>query len=143
MQLAGLARERPVLAVFEDVHWMDPTSRELLDAVIDRVRNLPVLLLITYRPEVTAVWANHTHATTIVLNRLGNSQVAAIADHLTGKRLPREVRDQIIERSDGVPFVEELVKTVLEPGYCLSATSNVCCTARFRRWQFPARCTGC
>ena len=120
MQLAGLARERPVLAVFEDVHWMDPTSRELLDAVIDRVRNLPVLSLITYRPEVTAVWANHAHATTIVLNRLGNSEVTAIANHLTGKRLPREVRDQIIERSDGVPlFVEELVKTVLESGLLL------------------------
>ena len=119
-QFAGLATERPVLAVFEDVHWIDPTSRELLDAVVDGVRNLPTLLLITYRPEFTAVWANHAQATTIVLNRLGNSQVTAIADHLTGKRLPREVRDQIIERSDGVPlFVAELVKTVLERGLLL------------------------
>src|SRR6516225_3096753 len=119
-QFPGLATERPVLAVFEDVHWIDPTSRELLDAVVDGVRNLPTLLLITYRPEFTAVWANHAQATTIVLNRLGNSQVTAIADHLTGKRLPREVRDQIIERSDGVPlFVAELVKTVLERGLLL------------------------
>jgi DNA-binding response OmpR family regulator/class 3 adenylate cyclase len=119
-QLACLARERPVLAVFEDVHWMDPTSRELLDAVVDRVRNLPMLLLITYRPEFTAVWANHAHATTIVLNRLSNSQVTAMADNLTGKRLPREVRDQVVDRSDGVPlFVEELVKTVLESGVLL------------------------
>jgi predicted ATPase/DNA-binding response OmpR family regulator/class 3 adenylate cyclase len=124
-QLACLARERPVLAVFEDVHWMDPTSRELLDAAVDRVRNLPMLLLITYRPEFTAVWANHAHATTIVLNRLGASQVTVMADHLTGKRLPREVHDQIIHRSDGVPlFVEELVKTVLESGLLLELNGD-------------------
>ena len=96
---------------------MDPTSRELLDLIIDRARTLPVLLLITYRPEFTPPWANHAHATTMVLNRLGSRQVTAMADQITGKPLPREVYGQIIELSDGVPlFVEELVKTVLESG---------------------------
>ncbi len=116
-QLVGLASERPVLAVFEDAHWMDATSCELLDAIADRVRNLPVLLVITYRPDFTPAWASHAHATTLVLNRLSNREVTAIADHVTGKRLPREVHRQIIEHSDGVPlFVEELAKTVLENG---------------------------
>jgi class 3 adenylate cyclase/DNA-binding response OmpR family regulator/predicted ATPase len=118
--LAGLAGGRPILAVFEDAHWMDPTSRELLDAILDRVRNLPVLVLITYRPDFPPSWARHAHATTLVLNRLGDREVTAMADHLTGKRLPREVYRQIIDHSDGVPlFVEELVRTVLESGLLL------------------------
>ena len=119
-QLAGVASERRVLAVFEDAHWMDATSRELLDAIAYRARNLPVLLLITYRPEFTPPWAGHAHATAIVLNRLGNREVTAIAEHVTGKRLPREVHGQIVGLSDGVPlFVEELAKTVLESGLLL------------------------
>jgi predicted ATPase/DNA-binding response OmpR family regulator/class 3 adenylate cyclase len=119
-QLAGLASERPILAVFEDAHWMDPTSRELLDVIVERIRSLPVLLLITYRPEFTPSWANHAHATTLVLNRLGDREVTAMADHVSGKRLPPEVHAQIISLSDGVPlFVEELAKTVLESGLLL------------------------
>jgi predicted ATPase len=115
--LAGLASERPVLAVFEDAHWMDPTSRELLDAIVERVRSLPVLLLITHRPEFAPPWTGHPHATTMLLNRLGNREVTALANSVTGKRLPREVHRQIIALSDGVPlFIEELVKTVLESG---------------------------
>jgi predicted ATPase len=115
--LAGLASERPVLVVFEDVHWIDATSRELLDAIVDRAIGLPILVLITYRSEFTPPWASHVHATTLVLNRLGDREVIAMVDHITGKRLPREVREQIIDLSDGVPlFVEELVKTVLESG---------------------------
>jgi len=94
---------------------MDPSSRELLDAIVDRARDLPVLLLITYRPEFACPWTGQAHATTLLLNRLAHRQIAAMADRITGKRLPREVHHQIIEHSDGVPlFVEELVKTVLE-----------------------------
>jgi predicted ATPase len=119
-QLAGLVSERPILAVFEDAHWMDPTSRELLHAIVERARNLPMLVLITYRPDFSPPWARHAHATTVVLNRLGNRAVTAMADYLTRKRLPREVHAQIIDHSDGVPlFVEELVKTVLESGLLL------------------------
>jgi len=96
---------------------LDATSREQLDAIIDRVRDLPVLLLITYRPEFTPPWASHPHATTLVLNRLGNREMTAMVDQVTGKRLSREVHRQIIKLSDGVPlFVEELVRTVLESG---------------------------
>src|SRR6516165_6694383 len=116
-QIAGLASEGPILAVFEDAHWMDPTSRELLDLIVDRARNLPLLLLITYRPDFAPPWAGHAHATTLVLNRLGSGQVIAMADQIAGKRLPHEVYGQIIDLSDGVPlFVEELVRTVLETG---------------------------
>jgi class 3 adenylate cyclase/DNA-binding response OmpR family regulator/predicted ATPase len=116
-QLAAWAGERPVLAVFEDAHWIDPTSRELLDLLVDRARNLPVLIVITYRPEFTPPWASRAHATTMVLSRLGNREVTAMADQITGKRLPREVHGQIVDLSDGVPlFVEELVRTVLETG---------------------------
>jgi class 3 adenylate cyclase/predicted ATPase len=119
-QLAALASEHPVLAVFEDAHWMEPTSRELLDAIVDRAQKLPVLLLVTYRPEFAPHWANHAHATTLVLNRLDDSDVTAMADHVIGRRLPRGVHRQIIELSDGVPlFVEELVKTVRESGLLL------------------------
>ena len=116
-QLAALASDGPTLVVFEDVHWMDPTSHELLDLIVDHVRNLPVLLLITYRSEFAPPWASHPYATTIVLNRLGHSQIISMADRITGKRLPREVYGHIVDHSDGVPlFVEELVKTVLESG---------------------------
>ena len=116
-QLTALASRKPVLTVFEDVHWMDPTSRELLDLIVDRARTLPVLVLITYRPEFSPVWASHAHATTLVLNRLGGLQVTAMAEQISGKRLPREVHGEIIDHADGVPlFVEELVKAVLESG---------------------------
>ena len=118
--LAAVASKHSVLAVFEDAHWMDPTTLELLDTIVDRVRTLPVLLLVTHRPEFAPPWASHVHATTLVLNRLGNREVTAIADYVTGKRLPREFQDRIVELSDGVPlFVEELVKTVLESGLLL------------------------
>jgi class 3 adenylate cyclase/predicted ATPase len=119
-QLDSVAGKRPVLAVFEDAHWMDPTTLELLDLIVDRARDLPVLLLVTHRPEFAPPWASHAHATTLVLNRLGNREVGTIADYVTGKRLPRELYEQIIDLSDGVPlFVEELVKTVLESGLLL------------------------
>ena len=114
-QLAGLATQNPILAIFEDAHWMDPTSGQLLDAIVDRARDLPMLVLITYRPDFPVPWANRAHATTMVLNRLGNREVTTIADYVTGKRLPREIHGQILEHSDGVPlFVEELAKMVLE-----------------------------
>ncbi|MBV8737962.1 MAG: AAA family ATPase [Alphaproteobacteria bacterium] len=115
--LSALAGERPVLAVFEDVHWMDPTSRDLLDRIVDRSRNLPLLLLITYRPDFAPPWMNHAHTTTLVLSRLSDRQVIAMTDQITGKRLPRALYDQIIDRSDGVPlFIEELIAAVLDSG---------------------------
>ena len=118
-QLAGLSRREPILALYEDVHWADPTTLELLDGVIDRVRTLSVLVLVTFRPEFTPRWMGHApHVTLLSLSRLGRRQGATMVEHLTGgKALPTEVLEQIVERTDGVPlFVEELTKAVLELG---------------------------
>jgi predicted ATPase len=117
-QLEGLAREQPVLMVFEDAHWIDPTSRELLDLTVEHARNLPVLLTVTFRPEFQPPWAGQPQVTMLTLNRLDrrdrSALVAQIAD---GKALPDEVVGQIVDRTDGVPlFIEELIKSVLESG---------------------------
>jgi class 3 adenylate cyclase/predicted ATPase len=117
-QLEGLARRRPVVVVFEDVHWMDPTSRELLDLTADRVRGLPVLVIVTFRPEFQPPWIGQPQVTMLELNRLDRHDQTALAEQIAGgKELPGEVVDQIVERTDGVPlFVEELTKSVLESG---------------------------
>ncbi|MBH5398732.1 AAA family ATPase [Bradyrhizobium sp. CNPSo 4010] len=115
-QVLGLARHRPVLALYEDVHWADPTSLELLDLLVDRVQGAPVLVLITFRPEFAPPWTRHAHVTALTLSRLSRRQGAAIVARLSGgKALPAAVLDQIVAKTDGVPlFVEELTRTVLE-----------------------------
>ena len=115
-QLAGLAQHRPVLMMFEDAHWSDPTSLELLTLTIERIQSLPVLLVITFRPDFTPPWAGQPHVTTMTLNRLGRRERMELVDHITGgKTLPPGLLEQIVERTDGVPlFVEELTKAVLE-----------------------------
>jgi predicted ATPase len=117
-QVAGLAASRPVLMVLEDAHWIDPTSSELFGLVIDRLQRLPVLLLITFRPEFTSPWTGYAHLTPLTLSRLGQRQGAQMVERLTGgKPLPPEVLEQILAKTDGVPlFVEELTKAVLESG---------------------------
>ena len=115
-QLRGLATHQPVLAIYEDVHWADPTTLELIGRVADGVQRLPVLAVITFRPEFVPPWASHGHVTTLSLSRLGRRQGGAMVQGVTnGKALPMEVLDQILTRTDGVPlFVEELTKAVLE-----------------------------
>jgi predicted ATPase len=117
-QLQGLAARQPVLSIFEDVHWIDPTSLELLTMAVDRVPQLRVLLLITARPEFTPPWPDPAHVATVGLTRLGRAEGVGIIKRITGgKTLPEEVMNQILARTDGVPlFVEELTKTVLESG---------------------------
>ena len=117
-QLKGLAHQQPVLIVVEDLHWIDPTSRELLDLTVERVRSLPVLLVVTFRPEFQAPWTGQPQVTMLALNRLDRrDQTALIGQIAGGKVLPDEVVDQIIDRTDGVPlFIEELTKSVLEGG---------------------------
>src|ERR1700736_6212633 len=117
-QLDGLAAQQPVFIIFEDVHWADPTSLELLTGTLEQVQRLPVLLLITARPEFTPPWPGHAHVTTVSLTRLSRHDGAALIDRVTaGKALPKDVMDQILARTDGVPlFVEELTKSVLETG---------------------------
>ena len=115
-QLQSEARRQPVLMVFEDAHWIDPTSRELLDLMVDRVRRLPVLLAITFRPEFQPPWLGRSHVTSVALNRLGERDGAALALNLAGNAaLSADIVVEIVERTDGVPlFVEELTKAVLE-----------------------------
>jgi class 3 adenylate cyclase len=115
-QLEALARSRSVLMVFEDAHWIDPTSRELLDLTLDPVARLPVLLTITFRPEFQQAWAGQAHVTMLALNRLGERDVTALVRGLAGNvPLGSEIIEEIVERTDGVPlFIEELTKAVLE-----------------------------
>jgi class 3 adenylate cyclase/tetratricopeptide (TPR) repeat protein len=117
-RLDWLAAEQPVFMIFEDIHWIDPTSLELLAAIVEHVPQLRVLLLITARSEFTVPWPSYPHMTTIPLTRLGRREGAALVERVTsGKKLPKEVMDEILARTDGVPlFIEELTKTVLESG---------------------------
>lgn len=115
-QSENLASLRPIMMVFEDVQWIDPSSRELLDRIVERVAKLPVLLLITFRPEFRPSWAGKPHVSAIVLNRLDQGAGVALIRSMMGSRtLPAELVDEIAARTDGVPlFLEELTKAVLE-----------------------------
>jgi class 3 adenylate cyclase/predicted ATPase len=117
-QLEGLARRHPIMMVFEDAQWIDPSSRDLLDGVVAQVASLPALLLITFRPDFQSAWTGKSHISAMVLNRLDHSAGAALVRSMFGNRtLPSELVDEIAERTDGVPlFVEELTKAVLEAG---------------------------
>lgn len=120
--LAGLlvrqAAEKPVLLVYEDLHWIDPTSLELLDILLDQITDQPIMILATARPTFEYGFGGHPIVTKFALNRLGKDQIAAIVSKLTGgKALPDEIMEIIAQRTDGVPlFVEELTKTILESG---------------------------
>jgi class 3 adenylate cyclase len=125
-QLETLALSLPVLMLFEDAHWVDPTSRELLDLTIDRVARIPVLLVITFRPEFQHGWDGAPHVTALSLNRLAGSDGAMLVERLAENvGLTRETVNEIVERADGVPlFVEELTKAVLETnGRVLAASA--------------------
>jgi predicted ATPase len=117
-QLEGLARQQPVVMVFEDAHWIDPTSRDLLDLTVEHLRTLPVLLLVTFRPEFQPPWTGQPQVTMLTLNRLDRRDRTALVAQICGdKALPDQVVDEIADRSDGVPlFVEELTKALLESG---------------------------
>jgi len=115
-QLGRLASQRPVLMIFEDVHWIDPTSLEILTRSMDEIKALSGLLVVTFRPEFVPPWVGQSQVTSIVLNRLGERDAATIVASLVGnKELPADVLAEIVERTDGVPlFVEEMTKAVLE-----------------------------
>ena len=112
------ARIQPTVVLFEDAHWADPTSLEVLDQLIDRVRNIPLLIVLTHRPEFHARWSEHGHVTALNLSKLTRAQSGAIVAKLTGDReLPRELLGQILAKTDGVPlYVEELTRSILESG---------------------------
>jgi class 3 adenylate cyclase/tetratricopeptide (TPR) repeat protein len=117
-QVEGLSRQQPMLMVFDDLHWIDPSSREILDRLIERVAEWPVLLLAMFRPEFQPPWSGQPHVTMLTLARLDRRDTAAMVANVAGNaRLPAEIMQEIAERTDGVPlFVEELTKAVLEAG---------------------------
>jgi class 3 adenylate cyclase/predicted ATPase len=118
-QVEGLAARQPLLMLWEDIHWSDPTTLESLDLLIDRAATLRALIIFTFRPEFTPPWVGRPHVTLLSLNRLPPRHRAEMIAHVTGgNTLPREVADQIIDRTDGVPlFIEELTKSVVESGW--------------------------
>jgi predicted ATPase len=139
-QLAAEVQQRPVLMVFEDAHWIDPTSRDLLDLIVDRVRRLPVLLAITFRPEFQPPWAGRSHVTSLALNRLGERAGETLVHTLAGNAaLTAEIVAEIVERTDGVPlFVEELTKAVLESAAQGDRVAAVLATTSLAAFSVPA-----
>jgi len=115
-QIEALTRQSPVLMIFEDAHWTDPTSLEAFGRTVDRIASLRVLLIVTFRPEFEAPWIGRRHVTALTLNRLAQCDIDAMIDWVAGnKLLPASVRQDIIERTDGIPlFVEEMTKAVLQ-----------------------------
>jgi class 3 adenylate cyclase/tetratricopeptide (TPR) repeat protein len=115
-QVETFARKNPVLMIFEDAHWTDPTSLEAFGRTVDRIKSLPVLLIVTYRPEFEPPWVGRPYVTALTINRLAERDITTIIDRVAGnKGLPGNIRQDIIERTDGIPlFVEEMTKAVLE-----------------------------
>ncbi len=116
--IEAVARRQPSVMLFEDVHWADPTTLEVLDLLIDRVRTVPLLVILTHRPEFQSRWSHHSHVGALNLSKLTRAQSAAMVSTLAvGKALPVTLLEQILTRTDGVPlFVEELTKSLLETG---------------------------
>jgi class 3 adenylate cyclase/predicted ATPase len=116
LRMETLARQNPVLMIFEDAHWADPTSLEVFSRFADQIATLRVLLIVTFRPEFEPRWIGRPHVTALTLNRMAQREVDVIIDRLLGnKLLPANIRHDIIERSDGIPlFIEEMTKAVLE-----------------------------
>jgi class 3 adenylate cyclase/predicted ATPase len=138
-QLEALARRKPILMLFEDVHWADATSLEVLDLTVERVRALPVLALFTFRPEYEAPWIDLSHVTSIALDRLAPAEVETLAGHVAGRPLPPDVTAQIVAKTDGVPlFVEELTKAVLEGGLLVAGPQGWRLAAPLRPFAIPA-----
>ena len=115
-QVEALARQSPVLMIFEDAHWTDPTSLEAFGRTVDRIAGLRALLIVTFRPEFEPPWIGRPHVTALTINRLAQREIDAMIDRVAGnKLLPASIRQDIVERTDGIPlFVEEMTKAVLE-----------------------------
>ena len=115
-QMRSLARQKPLLMILEDAHWADPTSLEAFGRTVDRIKSLCALLIVTYRPESEPPWIGRPYVTALTVNRLTERDIAAMIDRVVGNKcLPANLRQDIIERTDGIPlFVEEITKAVLE-----------------------------
>jgi class 3 adenylate cyclase len=116
-RLMALADAAPVLLLLEDAHWIDPTTRELFDAIVDRIERLRVAVIVTHRPEFTPPWTGRPNVTALAFNRMSGQDCGAIVRNLAAASLPADLVEEILRRSDGVPlYVEELTKAVLEAG---------------------------
>jgi class 3 adenylate cyclase/predicted ATPase len=126
-QLDGVSRRQPTLMIFEDLHWIDPSSREFIDQLVEWAGRLPVLLILTFRPEFGAPWIGQAGVTALLLNRLHRADSTVLVESLTRDRgsLPPQIIAEIVEHTDGVPlFLEEMTKAVLEIGYDPTATAS-------------------
>jgi predicted ATPase/class 3 adenylate cyclase len=117
-QLVLLSSRGPVLVVFEDAHWIDPTSLELISALVRRVADLRAMVIVTHRPEFAPPWLDFGHVTMLKLSHLGRSQVVELINNAAGsKALPDPIIEQITAKSQGVPlFIEEITRSILESG---------------------------
>jgi class 3 adenylate cyclase/tetratricopeptide (TPR) repeat protein len=146
-QVFGLAMVRPVLFLLEDAHWIDPTSSELLEQVALRAGAVPILVVITHRPEWRASFANQANATSLQLNRLGRRQIIEFVTAVADRSVPESMIEQIIDRTDGIPlFVEEMTRSLIESGFDVVAsadaipdTLHASLMARLDRLPAPAR----
>ena len=139
-QVEGLARQQPVLVVCEDMHWADATTLELFDLTVDRIRGLPILMLLTFRPEFEPPWVGLPNVSLLRLDRLDRRDTRALVEQVTvGRQLPDEMMTQIIERTDGIPlFVEELTKMVLESGLLVADAGRYRLDSPFPSLAIPA-----
>ncbi len=138
-QIEAIAVRHPALIALEDVHWSDPTTRDILNLLIDQVPSARVLLVITFRPDFIAPWVGRPHVTTLTLSRLSPRQQAQMIAKVTGgKALPKEITDQIVDRTDGVPlFIEELTKTVIESGVIVDMGDHFSATGSVASFVIP------
>jgi predicted ATPase len=115
-QVAALSRQNPMLMIFEDAHWADPTSLELFGRIVEKMKTLRALLIVTFRPEFDPPWVGRPYVTALTLNRLAEREISVMIDRVVGnKELSANIRQDIIERTDGIPlFVEEMTKAVME-----------------------------
>jgi tetratricopeptide (TPR) repeat protein len=128
----AIARRQPTVMLFEDAHWADPTTLEVMDLLIHRVRNLPLLVVATHRPEFLSRWSHHGHVAALGLTKLTRAQSTALVSRLSGgKALPEDLLEQILQKTDGVPlFVEELTKSILESADLMDSGD---------RWEYAGR----
>jgi class 3 adenylate cyclase/predicted ATPase len=138
-QLRSLASRRPVLILFEDAHWIDPSTGELLHLLVAQMQRLPILLVVTFRPEFAPPWSGYSHVTHLSLSRLSQRHATVLVEGLTaGRSLPRDVLAQILIKTDGVPlFLEELTKTVLESGLLEEAGESLTLCGPFSPLAIP------
>ena len=128
----AIARRQPTVMLLEDIHWADPTTLEVIDLLVHRVRNVPLLIVLTHRPEFASRWSHYGHVTALTLTKLPRPQTAAMVSRLAGgKPLPADLLEQILGKTDGVPlFVEELTRSILESGELIAAGD---------RWEYAGR----